>query len=165
MQWMSEFNENLKEIYESTNNVENLVSEISRDGLERNFLVLMSVYDLKIYNKANIDIEYTEEWLYSLYSNLELAFGKAEILSDIFIKFYELWYFKDEDPIRIVQGSRLNDYCLSQKVYEKIKKTDKAIFKNYWEGDVTDLWESATYLFERYNKEPFSRDRYYRKYG
>ena len=132
--------------------------------VERNILILMGIYDQKILNSKPIDVDVAEEWGYSLRSHLENAFGQGELFSREFVLYYEIWFLQDDDPIRLVDGSRLNDFCLSQKVYEKIK-LNRVIFQNDWEGDAVDLWESAVSLFEKYDKQPFSKDRYYRKFG
>ena len=149
--------EQYRKICQSVDNVETLY-DLPCIEVERNFLILMSLYDQAADYEE--DSYVMGEWISAMDSNVEVAFYKRELFSQEFIAYYEVWYAQDDRLGRIHMGSKINDYCISEIVYKIIKQKREKFAELYWGDPSIDLWESAVYLFERYDRKPFSLERY-----
>ena len=156
--------------YESVERFE-LDSSVSVGWIEQKISSLMLINTYYVNHHRGVDdvpVKWGSvfiDWDSSVRILSELSFFKREYLTAEFVSLLESWSTYNLDHRKLCFLAMFNDLCLSEDIYELIK-AHKNWFKNSPDGeDDTDIWESAVYLFERYDRDAFSIERYNRVKG
>lgn len=138
------------------------------ESILQKFMLIHSYYFV-IYEKnkmQNFEINNLfYDWDSCLRTAQEICFNKKEYFSNNFVEFFEAWSCYDVDYRKLYFLSIFNDFCRSEEIYKIIKDNRHQFSKNPDGEDDIDLWESAVFLFEKYDKDSFSNERYNRVYG